>query len=144
MIKKAFVDTNVFIYAFEQGESEKKTKALHLFKNTKIHIITSIQVLNEFISATVKKGLLSKDKAIETALLIENEFDIIPLDHEVFLKAMEVYKGDKIHASLWDSLIIASALVDKCNVLYTEDMQDNFSIEKLIIRNPFINEMTPI
>lgn len=40
--------------------------------------------------------------------------------------------------SFWDSLIIASALENGCDVLYTEDMQHNQLIEnKLRALNPF-------
>ncbi|MFZ8805680.1 MAG: hypothetical protein ACO2PO_22235, partial [Candidatus Calescibacterium sp.] len=40
--------------------------------------------------------------------------------------------------SYWDSLIIASALENKCKILYTEDMQDGQILEgKHKIENPF-------
>jgi len=40
--------------------------------------------------------------------------------------------------SLWDSLIVASALENKCTILYTEDMQHQQIIENtLTIINPF-------
>ena len=46
--------------------------------------------------------------------------------------------------SYWDSLIIASALENECDTLYTEDMQDGLIIEgKLTIVNPFKQEELP-
>ena len=39
--------------------------------------------------------------------------------------------------SFYDSLIVAAALVSKCNVLYSEDFQDGQEIESLTIVNPF-------
>jgi len=40
--------------------------------------------------------------------------------------------------SYWDSLILSSALENRCKVLYTEDMQDGQTIDgKLNIENPF-------
>jgi len=45
----------------------------------------------------------------------------------------------KYHFSVYDSLIIASALEAGCEVLYTEDLQHNQLIEnKLRIVNPFV------
>jgi hypothetical protein len=41
MTKKAFIDTNIFIYAFENEKTPKKKKALKLIKNENIHFITS-------------------------------------------------------------------------------------------------------
>ncbi|MEY3882473.1 MAG: hypothetical protein RIQ94_3269 [Pseudomonadota bacterium] len=40
--------------------------------------------------------------------------------------------------SNWDSLIIAAALLAKCDILYSEDMQHNQVIDgQLTILNPF-------
>jgi len=50
--------------------------------------------------------------------------------------AMQIKRKHKY--SYWDSLIIASALENDCNILYSEDMQHNQVIEnKLKIINPF-------
>jgi predicted nucleic acid-binding protein len=138
MIERAFIDTNIFIYAFETGQSPKKSKAFKLIKNKNIRFSTSIQVLNEFVSATVKKELLSKDKAVDTALLMEKDFDVVPLDRAVFLKGMEIFKDKNIFLSLWDSLIVASAVLNECDVLYSEDMHHNYKIENVTIKNPFL------
>ncbi|NIM13487.1 MAG: PIN domain-containing protein [Candidatus Aminicenantes bacterium] len=138
MMEKSFIDTNIFIYAFEKGESSKKKNAIELIKNEDIYFVSSIQVLSEFVNATIKKNLLSKDKAVETALIIEEEFEIIPLDRAVFLKGMEVFRDKNIYVSLWDSLIIASAILSECSVLYSEDMQHDFVFEDVKIKNPFL------
>jgi predicted nucleic acid-binding protein len=89
MIESAFIDTNVFIYAFEKSHTPKKLKAVELIKNKNLRFSTSIQVLNEFVNATVKKDLLSKNEAVETAFIIESEFDIMPLDRAVFIIGVE-------------------------------------------------------
>ncbi len=138
MIEKSFIDTNIFIYAFENNDSPKKVEAIKTITKENSYHITSVQVLNEFISATTKKKLLSKKQSIEVALMIKEEFEIVPLNHTVFEKAMEIYGGKKILVSLWDSLIIASALVNKCTKEYSEDMQHEFPIDGLIILNPFL------
>ena len=40
--------------------------------------------------------------------------------------------------SYWDSLIVASAMENNCDILYSEDMQDRQTLEdKLKIINPF-------
>ncbi|MEI6154767.1 MAG: DNA-binding protein, partial [Deltaproteobacteria bacterium] len=44
----------------------------------------------------------------------------------------------KYQYSYYDSLIISSALEKKCQILYSEDMQDGQTIEKTLkIVNPF-------
>ena|GEM_PF-41741 len=137
MIDKSFIDTNIFIYAFEENKNPKKKKAIELIKNEQMNLLTSVQVLNEFVSATIKKNLLSKEKAVETALLIEKEFEVASLDREVFIKGMEIFRSDKIYVSFWDSLIIAAAILNECSIIYSEDMQHNFVFENVTIKNPF-------
>ena len=40
--------------------------------------------------------------------------------------------------SIYDSMILASALLAGCNILFTEDLQDGQSIDgELTVRNPF-------
>jgi predicted nucleic acid-binding protein len=44
----------------------------------------------------------------------------------------------KYNISYWDSLVVASALEQECEILYSEDMQDGLILEdKLKIVNPF-------
>jgi len=48
---------------------------------------------------------------------------------------------NKYGYSIWDSLIIASALENNCSILYTEDMKNGQVIEnRLKIINPFEKE----
>lgn len=70
--------------------------------------------------------------------MIENEFEIVPLNSPVFLKAMEIFNNDEIHASLWDSLIIAAAILGECQTIYTEDLQHNYVIKNIRIKNPLL------
>ena len=40
--------------------------------------------------------------------------------------------------STWDAMIVASALLAECDVLWAEDLQDGMEIEGgLLVRNPF-------
>ena len=40
----------------------------------------------------------------------------------------------------WDSIIVASALENRCSILYTEDMQHGQVVDqRLTIVNPFLN-----
>ena len=66
---------------------------------------------------------------------MQNVYDIYPITIEDSLKASEV--RSRFYISYWDSLIVASALNNSCNILYSEDMQHNQIIEGLKIINPF-------
>jgi predicted nucleic acid-binding protein len=60
-------------------------------------------------------------------------------NQNTFLKAINI--REQFSFSFWDSLILASAIESGSEVLYSEDMQDNFSIEGVKISNPFREKM---
>jgi predicted nucleic acid-binding protein len=53
------------------------------------------------------------------------------------MQAMEVKR--KYGYTYWDSLVLATALLHNCSILYSEDMQHSQLINTtLIIVNPFV------
>lgn len=134
MKDKVFLDTNILIYAYSGTEPDKRDIALTILEE---HIIViSIQVLNEFIWIMNRKYGISFEKLQILSDIFWRRFDVALLRKSSVDKALSV--ANQYKYSYWDSLIIASALENKCKILYTEDMQDGQIIEgKLKIENPF-------
>jgi predicted nucleic acid-binding protein len=133
MNAKPFLDTNVVLYAFREGDSRSQKVEALLAKGGLI----SLQVLNEFAAVTRRK--LNKSwEEIGRALGVLRVFcpEPAPLTvktHEAALQIAERYKY-----SIHDGLIIAAALETGCKVLYSEDLQDGQVVENsLTIQNPF-------
>jgi predicted nucleic acid-binding protein len=40
--------------------------------------------------------------------------------------------------SFWDSMIVASAVLSQCNILASEDMQNNMVVKNVNIKNIFL------
>lgn len=58
------------------------------------------------------------------------------IDRSTFLEAIRLIR--KYQFQLFDAIIVASAIQADCDVLYSEDMQNNLIIDnKLQIKNPF-------
>ncbi len=134
MQDRIFIDTNLFIYYISNDES-KKSVAKNLLLNNE-NIIISSQVIAEFVAVTVKKQILSFDDSVKYAKEFLDLFYMHIIDNETILLSFKVAK--QYEYSIWDSLIVASALENNCSMLYTEDMQDGQVIEnKLRIINPF-------
>ncbi|MFO7524734.1 MAG: PIN domain-containing protein [Ignavibacteriaceae bacterium] len=141
MIDKVFIDTNILVYLFDKSEKEKQTRVKKLISELlpQTRMFVSVQVINEFINVTGKKIAtpISPAQQKEIIEFINDIFIITSLNVGTTLSALEISQKYKI--SFWDSLIISSALENKCNVLYSEDMQNEFSIyNKIKIVNPFI------
>lgn len=129
---KAFFDTNILLYLLS-AESDKANCAERLLAGRGT---ISVQVLNEFIAVASRKLGLSYPEIREILESIRAVCAIQPITletHELGLQIAEQYGF-----SIYDSLIIASALLAGCETLYSEDLQDGQIIERQItIKNPF-------
>jgi predicted nucleic acid-binding protein len=134
--KNIFIDTNILIYR-SFGNEEQKNTVHKILDAHKLNSIISTQVLSEFINAGVRKKFLDSEKKLTAALLhfIQN-FQIAPIAPKTILQANDIRVQYKY--SYYDSLIIATALENKCGILFSEDLQHNQIIRrKLKIINPF-------
>lgn len=139
---KVFIDTNIFIYALTQPkdpkENFKRDSSIELLKKVinSNQIIISTQIVNELHFNLLRKFNIEDKKVFET---IESNVvkisNVVPLCQLTYKKAFEVRENYKL--SFWDSLVVASALINNCSTLYSEDMQNNLLIQNtLIIKNP--------
>ncbi len=139
MSAKYFLDTNVLIYALEGQPTTKASIAEKLIEeaiSSQAGII-SLQVAQEVSNAVTRKARIKLP--IDLALLFLRD-TLMPLCR-VFPTLELLHRGlelqDRYRYSFYDSLIIAAALEAKCDVLYSEDLQDGQRIDNLTVINPF-------
>jgi len=136
MRDKVFLDTNIVIYAYSEDEPEKQKIANEVLERYSDQIIISSQVINELSNTLFRKFKLNADEVREVVLELNDNFPIVNFDLQTQLKGIEI-KG-KYQLQFYDSMILATALENGCNILISEDMQHNQVIEnKLTIINPF-------
>ncbi len=136
MKDKTFVDSNLWIYLYDEKEGVKQRRIEKLIIDNFNSIIISTQVLNEMYNILYKKIKIEQSEI--KAIIVEtvSNFEVASINVTDVLRAIEI--KNKYSYSYWDSLIIASAIENGCTVLYSEDMQNNQLIEsKLKIVNPF-------
>lgn len=134
MSDKVFIDSNILIYAYSIDEPAKQ-KIVDQLLDQYQHIIISTQTINEFINVALKKKKLNHQ---QISLAIKEFFSIFSVE---IINAATIQKAIEIshqhHYSYFDSLIIASAIITQCSLLYTEDMHHQHTIEQITIINPF-------
>lgn len=136
MSDKVFLDTNVVIYSYSEDEPEKQEIANDILEQYNNQIIISNQVINELSNTLFRKFKLNADEVREAVLELNDNFPIVNFNLETQLKGIEL-KG-KYKLQFYDSMILATALENGCNIVYSEDMQHNQVIEnRLTIINPF-------
>jgi predicted nucleic acid-binding protein len=130
---KAFLDTNVVIYAFT--DDPRSSIAEELLGDG---VELSIQVLNEFTNVARRKlgfDWSQVEKALSAITTLARK--IHPIDMETHATARALARRHGF--AFYDALIVASAQRARCEILYSEDMQDGLVIEGgLRIANPFI------
>ena len=136
MNDKVFVDTNIWVYAKINGKDDLKHKmAIDFLSKLKERVYISTQIINEFFNI-LAKNKIDNDKIIESIYQI---LDNVILSEVTFVIIERSWKlRDKYHYSVYDSIVLASAIESDCTILYSEDLHHNQLIEnKLRIINPF-------
>ena len=127
-----FFDTNVVLYLLS-GDAARADRAEELLV---LGGTISVQVLNEFAAVALRKLHLSWPEIREVLAPVRAVCTVQSLTLDTHDRAVQL--AERHGLSVYDSLIVAAALLAGCKTLYSEDMQDGQVIErKLTIRNPF-------
>jgi len=132
--KSAFIDTNIWLYAFIDDGTDKKDISQALIKSSQP--VVSVQVINEVCINLLKRAQFPEGEISGLIETFYQKYEVIEMQKELLLTASRLRQSYAL--SYWDSLIVAAALFSGAPTLYSEDMQHNLLIEKsLRIVNPF-------
>ena len=139
MKDKSFIDTNIFIYSFDNTTPEKQFISKQIIDKglSNSNSIISYQVVQEFINVATKKfktPLSIPDCHKYLSVILEPLCEIFS-SIDLYYQALEIMERWKY--SFYDSLIISAAIKGNCSILYSEDLQSNQKIYDLTIVNPF-------
>lgn len=143
MIAPVFVDSNVLIYAVDQGDPKKHDLAklwrAELWKSRRGRI--SFQVLQEFHANVIRKWPAAGQQAQAE---IRNLFTWKPIviDERILEDGWRIQ--DRSHISFWDALIVAAAKAASCRYLLTEDLQADQDFDGVVVVNPFRSDISEV
>jgi predicted nucleic acid-binding protein len=134
---RAFLDTNILVYAIElDGPSPEKGQAARSLI-ARIAACISTQVLGEFYSAVTsakRQSPLAHDEAV-TWVQFWKRFDVLPVTVAHVNLALELKGSFRIH--YYDALILATARLTNCNLVYSEDLNTEQDYGGVRVQNPF-------
>lgn len=134
-----FLDTNIFVYSFDDSAPAKQKIARQLIKDAleSQRGIVSTQVVQEFLNVAQRKfatPLTNTDARLYVSTVLSPLCQHTPTirfyDFALLLQA-------EVGFSLYDTLIVAAALDAGCKTLCSEDMQNGQIIRGMTILNPF-------
>lgn len=138
MKDKFFLDTNIFVYTFD--EDKRKNRVARDLVGVALgdhYGVISSQVVQEFLNVALRKfekPLTFDDAKLYLDKVLAPLCEIYPT-LDLYSEALSLHK--KTGYSFYDSLIVTAALQADCTVLYSEDLQHGRSLQGLRIENPF-------
>lgn len=129
--RRHFIDSNVFIYAYDASPDPRKERALAILTRV-IEAqsgAVSTQVLSETYVNLVRLGLrpASHRDARQVIEAIASSYPVLPVTSETVADALEITTAYSL--SYWDSLLVAAARAAGAETLLTEDLQAEQVIE---------------
>ena len=139
MSGEQFLDTNVFVYMFDETDAAKRRQAETLVAESLADGTgcVSFQVVQETLNVLIRRlDFVAEDARRVLEQVLAPLWQVYP---SPALYQYAIALQGRYGFSFYDSLIIAAALEAGCARLYSEDMQHGQRIERLTILNPFLN-----
>lgn len=135
MTAKVFLDTNLWVYFYSTEPDSNFESVKAILRNPSQSILVSTQNLGELFHVLTRKNIITKSRATGIVRQLIQDSPVLPIHRDTVIRALEI--NDRYSYSYWDSLILATALLNDCEILYSEDMQHNQVIcDRLQIKNP--------
>ena len=136
----ALIDTNVLVYAYDQGEFAKQQQAIQLLESLQPAGLgrVSVQSLAEFFRATTRgtHPILTIEQAKQQTEAFAQIWPIFELTSRIVLEAT---RGVREHQfAYWDAQIWATARLNQIPLILSEDFSDGAIIEGVRFLNPFV------
>jgi predicted nucleic acid-binding protein len=140
MSGRVFLDTNILIYVIETGGPDPAKSAAALALTKGVGTCFSTQVLGEFYCAVTsprRRAPLTHEEALAWVQLWKR--------HEVFSVTvahvdLALQITDRFRVNYYDALILASARLAGCAVVYSEDLNAGQDYGGIQVENPFIED----
>jgi predicted nucleic acid-binding protein len=140
MKDKAFLDTNILVYAFDTADPRKQEISQELLiagLEHEQHMI-SVQVLGEFFNVVTRPRVTENPMSSEDARKAISMFNLLPvqeIDLNMVHRAIDTHITYRI--SYWDALIISAAERGGCASILSEDLNNSQEYHGIVVINPF-------
>lgn len=137
MTARAFLDTNVLVYAVDNADPQKQRRAHEILKGGSAdELVISTQVLSEFYVVVTRK--LAEPLSPHQALAMVDELVRLPtVSITADLVRMAIAGSQEWKVSFWDALIVRAAEAAGCQLLLSEDLANHASYASVRVENPF-------
>lgn len=138
MAIRSFIDTNILVYAEASDAPAKQKGALVLLRQLyeEASGVLSTQVLQEYCNVALKK-LKLPSQYILAQLDFYEQFVVIQVTPAIIRAGLDLNQTHSV--AFYDAIVLASAKISGCGLLYSEDMNTGEIVDGVRILNPFVN-----
>lgn len=135
------VDTNVFVYAADDDEPAKQSKAVQLLDQlvqTPSETWLLWQVAGEFLSTMRRWENAGRISAADVRANIRDVLAMFPLalpSQNVIVSSLDL--SSRFSLSHWDSMLLAACIEAGADTLYSEDLDAGTTYGPVTVINPF-------
>ncbi|MFB3103822.1 MAG: PIN domain-containing protein [Pseudomonadales bacterium] len=135
-MSNVFLDTNVLLYLMSADESKADRAEQLMLGGGLGSRVVSVQILNEFANVAMRKLDMSLPEIREVLQTVRIMCSVEAVTVETHDSGLDL--SERYGFAIYDSMMLASALLADCSVVYTEDLQNGQNIEgTLAVNNPF-------
>lgn len=128
----AFIDTNVALYLISADATKTAIADAIVRKGG----VVSAQVLTEFADVAHRKYTVPWPTLRRLLDVMRATLQVVPVTIDTHQMALEIAEQRRFR--IYDSQLLAAALLAGCTTFYSEDLHNGQLIEgRLTIRNPF-------
>lgn len=142
--RRAFIDTNVLVYAYDRSEPEKQARAAAVLDGLAQRSagLLSAQVLAEFFVTLTRKlaAPLPPDVAYERLKNYLHAWPVVEMSGLIVLEAARGVRDYQLN--FWDAQVWAAARLNHCQVVLSEDFNSGAVLEGVRFTNPFDPDFT--
>ncbi|MBN3835097.1 PIN domain-containing protein [Burkholderia sp. Ac-20344] len=129
---KSFVDSSVVLYLLSEDETKANLAEALLLRRPTI----SVQVLNEVASVCSRKLRMSWSGVGQFLEPIRSLCHVVPITVDTHDLGRRL--AERHGLSFYDACIVATASIEGCEYLYTEDMHDGLRVDGgPVLKHPF-------
>jgi predicted nucleic acid-binding protein len=135
-----FLDTNIFVYSFDENAPKKSARASELIRQAvrSRNGIVSYQVVQEFLNVALRRFIHPMTAAEAQQYLATTLRPLMAVNSSAALYVEALRLASSYSLSWYDSVVVAAAIEGGAHVLYTEDLQHGQEFGTLRIENPFL------
>jgi len=135
------VDTNVFVYAFDNDEPIKQAAAVSLIDRLVLTPGATVllwQVAGELLACLRRWEHQGKIQATD----VDSHFNDVLSTFKLALPHSNVFKeslslSERFSLSHWDSMLLAACIESGVDTLYSEDLSAGTEYDSVTVINPF-------